>query len=96
MKKHLKYIGRVLIIITLIYTLFVVEESIRLSTNPLTEPLIVLEESYSGNIGDVTYKSLGFTLKVDYEKFTDSNDKVYPISQEFWLFDAFLIWGWIS
>lgn len=91
-----KYVGRVFIVIVLIYTLFIIEESVRLSNNSLAEPLIILDESYSGDIGDVTYRSLGFTLKTDYAKFNDSNDRVYPISQEFWLFDIFLIWGWIS
>ena len=96
MKKYLKFVGRVLVVIVLIYILFIVEESVRLSNNSLSEPLIILEENYSGNIGDVTYKSLGFTLKVNYAKFNDSDDIVYPVSQEFWLFDKFLIWGWIS
>ena len=91
-----KYVGRVFIVIVLIYTLFIIEESVRLLNNSLAEPLIILDESYSGDIGDVIYKSLGFTLKTDYAKFNDSNDIVYPISQEFWLFDTFLIWGWIS
>lgn len=96
LKKKIKIIGIVIILIVFLYTIFIVEESIRLSNNTLAEPLIIFEESYSGNIGDVAYKSLGFTFKVDYANFSNSNDQVYPISQEFWLFDKFLIWGWIS
>lgn len=93
---NLKKVGIVAILIILMYALFVTEESIRLSKNSLAEPLIVLEKSHSGNLDDVTYKSLGFTLKTEFAKVNDSNDEIYPISQEFWLFDKFLIWGWIS
>ena len=82
--------------IILMYALFIVEESIRLSKNSLAEPLIVFEKSHSGNLGDVTYRSLGFTLKTEYAKVNSSNDDIYPVSQEFWLFNKFLIWGWVS
>lgn len=95
-KKVVKIIGIVMLSFILAYTLFIVEESIRLSNNSLAEPLIVFEESYSGSVGDATYKSLGFTLITEYAYFEDSNDRVYPISQEFWLFDRFLIWAWIN
>ena len=96
MKNILKIIGIAILSVVLVYALFIVEESIRLSNNSLAEPLIVFEESYSGSVGDATYKSLGFTLITEYAYFEDSNDRVYPISQEFWLFDRFLIWAWIS
>ncbi len=96
MKKILKIIGIAILSVLLVYTLFIVEESIRLSDNSLAEPLIVFEESCSSSEGDVTYKSLGFTLITEYANFKDSNDRVYPIAQEFWLFDRFLIWAWIS
>ena len=56
----------------------------------------MFEEEYTGDDGDVTYKSLGFTLTTEFAKFSESDDMVYPISQELWLFDKFLIWGWIS
>ena len=95
-KKVVKIIGIVMLSFILAYTLFIVEESIRLSNNSLAEPLIVFEESYSGSVGDATYKSLGFTLVTEYAYFEGSNDRVYPISQEFWLFDRFLICAWIN
>ena len=82
--------------IIVIYALFITEEVIRLSHNSLAEPLIVFKESNTGNNGDVTYKSLGFTLTTEFAKFSENKDMVYPISQELWLFDKFLIWGWIS
>ena len=44
----------------------------------------------------VLYESLGFTLTTEFAKFADAGDMVYPITQEFWLFDMFLICGWIS
>lgn len=96
MKKNLKITGMILLLIIMIYAFFIIEESVRLSNDSLAEPLIVFEKSNSSDIGDITYKSLGFTLITEYAKFNDSNDRVYPISQEFWLFDKFLVWGWIS
>ncbi len=96
MKKILKIIGIAILSVVLVYTLFIVEESIRLSNNSLAEPLIVFEESCSSSEGAVTYKSLGFTLITEYANFEGSNDRVYPMAQEFWLFDRFLIWAWIS
>ncbi|MBE6148872.1 MAG: hypothetical protein E7167_05275 [Firmicutes bacterium] len=95
-KKVVKVIISVILSFILAYTLFIVEESIRLSNNSLAEPLIVFEESYSGSVGDATYKSLGFTLITKYAHFEGSSDRVYPIAQEFWLFDSFLIWAWVS
>ena len=82
--------------VIVVYALFITEEVIRLSHNSLAGPLIVFEEEYTGNNGDVTYKSLGFTLTTEFAKFSENEDIVYPISQELWLFDKFLIWGWIS
>ncbi len=94
--KVIKTTGIIILSVILVYTFFIVEESIRLSKNPLAEPLIVIEENYSGSVGDATYKSLGFTLITEYSDFEGSSDRVYPTSQEFWLFDRFLIWAWIS
>lgn len=96
MKRILKNICITLFLIVIIYALFIFEESIRLSHNKLAEPLIVFKEIYSGNVGNVEYISLGFTLTTKYTNYFGSNDIVYPISQEFWLFDKFLIWSWIG
>ena len=96
MKKYLKITMIVMLSVVVIYVLFITEEVIRLSHNSLAEPLIVFEEEYTGDDGDVTYKSLGFTLTTEIAKFSENKDMVYPISQELWLFDKFLIWGWIS
>ena len=96
MKKSLKIIMIVMWFVIVTYVLFITEEVVRLSHNSLAEPLIVFEEEYTGDDGDVTYKSLGFTLTTEFAKFSENNDMVYPVSQELWLFDKFLIWGWIS
>ena len=96
MKKTIKIARSIVVILILIYTLFIVEESIRLSNNSLAVPLIVFEESYSDDDNNVIYESIGFTLTTKFANFSGSTDMVYPIAQEFWLFDKFLIWGWIS
>ena len=87
-KKVVKVIGILILSVALLYILFIVEESIRLSNNFKEEPLIVLEEYKFGET--TTYKSLGFTLK------NNECNKGLCGGQEFWLFDKFLIWGWIS
>ncbi len=88
MKKFLKFTGITIVSIILIYVLFIVEESIRLSNNAVAKPLIVFEEYKTREI--TIYKSIGFTLK------NDECNKGLCGGQEFWLFDKFLIWGWIS
>jgi len=96
MKKIIKNIFLVSLLVVFIYVLFIMEESIRLSNNSLAVPLIVFEESYSDDDNNVIYESIGFTLTTKFANFSGSTDMVYPIAQEFWLFDKFLIWGWIS
>jgi len=96
MKKTIKIARSIVVILILIYTLFIVEESIRLSNNSLAEPLIIFKETYIGKNGDITYESLGFTLITKFANYPGSNDVTYVTAQEFWLFDIFLIWAWIS
>ena len=94
MKKVLKIFGIIIltiIILYTLYTLFIVEEVIRLSKST-QEPLIVLEETNTYDF--VTYKSLGYTLIRKY--YCKSDDLCIVNDVEFWLFDKFLIWGWIS
>ena len=94
MKKVVQIIGIVIASIVLLYALFIIEESIRLSVNKSGKPLIVFNETYSGPNGDITYESLGFKLK--YRLYYKSDGLVLTNGQEFSLFDTFLIWSWIS
>ena len=91
MKKVLKIIGIVLLSIIGIYTLFVIEESIRLSNNVDAKPmLVILKTDFNKSVNSsVTYDSIGFKL---INKYSDT----FIIGQEFWLFDTFMLWGWIS
>ena len=91
MKKALKVIGIIIISSIIIYTLFIVEEVIRLSES-LQEPLIVIEEI--NTYDSVTYKSLGYTLNRNYNCLSDGLCIVNEV--EFLLFDKYFIWGWIS
>ena len=94
MKSILKIIGKTSGIIILIYVLFIAEESIRLSIKKSAEPLIVFEEKYINEGKELTYKSLEFTYNMSFS--CRSSDLCFLSGQEFWLFDKFLIWGWIS
>ena len=100
MKKVLKIVGIVLLSIIGVYTIFVVEESIRLSNNVDAKPVIVifktdLDKSVNNS---VTYDSLGFKLVNKYGKpqVEEENIELILVSQEFWLFNTFMLWGWIS
>lgn len=92
MKRIVKIVGIVLLSIIGIYTLFVVEESIRIANDVEAKPVIVFLKSdnnkSSGN--EIVYSSLGFKLVNKYGLESSM------VGQEFWLFDTFLLWGWIS
>lgn len=94
MKKILKITGKTIGIIILIYTLFIAEESIRLSIKKLGRPLIIFEEKYTNNGEDCVYKSLGFTYTTSFT--CRSSDLCFLFSQEFRLFDKILMWAWVK
>ena len=106
MKRTLKIIGIIIVSIILIYVLFITEESIRLKNKGGREPLIILggycwgdklertERSYKTDC-----KGLGYSLKREYvlsDKSSEDLKMYYLIHEEFWLFDKFLLWGWVS
>ena len=92
MKKIIKIVGLVLLSIIGMYTLFVVEESIRIANDVEAIPVIVFLKSdnnkSTGN--EIVYSSLGFKLVSKYGLESSM------VGQEFWLFDTFMLWGWIS
>ena len=104
MNKIIKIIITIIISIILIYTLFVTEESIRLKKEE-RKPLIILNgtcdinEMPYDNYFEITCRSIGFKIKrrYEYEARAESDVRIgYITKAEFWLFDKFLIWGWIS
>lgn len=91
MKKIVKIVGIVLLSIIGMYTLFVVEESIRIANDVEAKPVIVFLKSDNQSAGnEIVYSSLGFKLVNKYGLESSM------VGQEFWLFDTFLLWGWIS
>ena len=90
-KKVAKVIGIVIVSFVFAYTLFIIEEVIRLSES-LQEPLIVIEET--NTYDSVTYKSLGYTLNRNYDCLSDGLCIVNEV--KFLLFDKYFICGWIS
>lgn len=92
MKRGIKITITIIITLVLLYTLFITEESIRLLNNKSGKPLIILKEKRTDNA--IEYKSLGFSLK--YKLYYKSEGLVLTNGQEFWLFDTFLIWAWVS
>ncbi len=104
MKKIFAILGIVISSLLVIYILFVAEESIRLKRGG-QRPLIVISGTCDGDKIEHTgnyetdCQSLGFSIKREYvldEKSSDDNKMYKLISEEFWLFDKYLVWGWIS
>ena len=95
MKQTIKIILPLILLPLILYALFIAVESIRLSNNKLSEPLIVFNETYSGTNGDVTYQSLGFKLKNMYGC-PKSKDLCYVIGQTFYISDNYILWAWVS
>lgn len=91
MKKILRISLIVIILGLFAYGGFVVEEVLRTSSS-LRKPLIVFEEQYTSD--EITYVSLGYTLK--RKLYCKSDDLCIVNSEEYWLFDKILIWGWIN
>ena len=100
MKKVLKIVGIVLLSIIGIYTVFVVEESIRIANDVDAKPAIVLYKSDINKSvnNSVTYDSIGFKLinKYGSPQVEDETMESTIVGQEFWLFNTFMLWGWIS
>lgn len=80
----------------MIYTLFIIEETVRISHTSDSKPLIVLKEER--NDERIIYNSIGFKLtnRYGYSQVHSEESKKIIVGQEVWLFDKFLIWGWIS
>ena len=108
MKKVIKIIATIIISIICIYTLFITEESFRLKHGG-KHPIIILDGTCDGDKTIHTEskyinncKGIGYRIKREYilggiAGYASEDKKEYKlVSEEFWLFDKFLIWGWIS
>lgn len=96
-----------LLSILIVFSLFIIEESIRLEKVPNTKPLIIFKIDSDIQNGEATitneheerYKSLGFILKDRYLKDPNSSEDniAYQlIGRGFYLFGKFRLWEWIS
>ena len=104
MKKALRIFGIIILSILGIYILFVTEEAIRLKSDG-QYPLVILDGGYCEKTDKIQYtengyktncKGLGYSIKREYIPKEESSDIYYLIKEEFWLFDKYLLWGWIS
>ena len=104
MKKVLKILLLIIVSVSFLYAVFIFEESIRLQ-NGKGSPLIKLGGTCtSDKIEHISnYKEdcigLGYRIKREYilgEQSSEDNKIFYLIHEEFWLFDKFLIRGWIA
>ncbi|MBR3613888.1 MAG: hypothetical protein IKL55_01765 [Clostridia bacterium] len=92
----------VLISMICIFTIFIVEECIRLKVNDNSIPLIVfhIDENYSNDSKqlDSTYYSLGFKTEINYYLDDNSSSDNYMynvVGKEFHLFNIIMLWAWI-
>ena len=104
MRRFLIILGIVLSSLVVVYIFFVSEESIRLKRGG-EHPLIITGGTCDGDKTEHTgsYKtdchSLGFRLEREYvldEKSSDDNKMYKLVREEFWLFEKYLVWGWVS
>lgn len=105
MKKILKIIFIVIMSLLLIYGVFILEESHRLKKEGTT-PLIItggvcnndnIEKDAHGYIIDC--KGLGYRIKREYllgGMAGNDYTEYRLIKEEFWLFDKYLLWGFVS
>ena len=106
MKNILKYIVIVLLSIILIYTLFIIEESVRLKMNVDSKPLIILGRTKlclsCTEVGEETtieYFGIGYKLNVRYyhsEESSNDNHIYKIVGEELLLFNKIRLWAWIS
>lgn len=85
-----------------IFTIFVVEECIRLKVDDGSMPLIVLhiDKEYSNDLKllDATYYSLGFKTEMKYyldDNSSEDNHMYGLVGKEFYLFNVIMLWAWI-
>ena len=92
----------VIITLLILFTIYIVVESVRLR-NGESEPLIVMGGTCDGD--KTKYKEdyetdcegIGFSIRRKYVLDTTTKEKTFHlIQEEFWLFDKFMLWGWIS
>ncbi len=90
--------------IVLAYSLFILEESVRLEKNHNSKPLITLKTDTNidannpNNIEDVYY-SIGFKLSRKYTKYKKSSeDNLLYLNEsaELLLFNKIRLWAWVS
>ena len=104
MKKTIKIVLLVLLSLLLLYSIFVLEESIRLKHGSL--PLIITGGVCSAkdivkpdlNGYNIDCKGLGYSIKREYRlggMIKDDNE-YRVIREEFWLFDKYLLWASVS
>ena len=106
MKKGFKIILIILAAIVIVFSIFILEESIRLKNNDNALPLIVTDKTKYcvscieiGEEIEMEYYSIGYKVKINYYKSEKShNDLVFigVSGKEFYLFNKFMLWSWIS
>lgn len=87
----MKHLLKVIVVIALIYSAFIIIESMRLENDPTGTPLIVLKTEKIKQDAELEtdYISLGFTLK------TYTYDDIVK-RESFMLFDTYRLWEWIE
>lgn len=109
MKKRTRKIIFIILGIILLYSIFLVEESIRLYSSPYAKPLIIIKENtniYTKNnqkygYYEEEYISIGLKLKKTYiqdiPKDPNSDALNYHIEKSSCsLFNHFTVWEWIN
>ena len=108
MKNVFKMFILAILLSVIIYSIFIIEESIRLKSSDENLPLVLLDERkcnitdkdchITENEYEQEYWSLGYVVKIRYLKSENSSDLKLSqiIGKEFLLFNKIRLWAWIS
>ena len=101
----MKRVLKIAILIIIIFSIFILEESIRINYTNSYKPLIIIDKIMCSKDSFVCYGddrkyeeeylSLGFTLKLEYyldPKSSEDNHMYYLVDKEFLLFNKFKIY----
>ena len=104
MNREFMKITIILVFFMIVFAMYIFEESNRLKDGN-GKPIIIVggtcevDDSKQFSDYETDCKALGYSIKRSYVLDIDSiedNRHFILVSEEFWLFDRILLWGWIS
>lgn len=98
---------KLIIVLVILYGFFLAEESIRIKYSR-QDPIYIIKSSGECDSEEVEHteksyqtscKGLGYRIDREYllgGEVDDESKGYVLVKEEFWIFDKFMLWGWIS